>query len=117
MRAKAQLSRSDLPINIGKKARRKALRASFPPGDVAHDRTPEVNDILEVLKAMQVMIPETSEVSEYLLAHSDLSCLISPICSKLIKTFSDDAKLFLEVYRDPEIQVVPPLRVVSFRNR
>jgi hypothetical protein len=32
-----------------------------------------------------------------------LSCLISPICSKLIKTFSDDAKLFLEIYRDPEI--------------
>ncbi|MEI8003344.1 MAG: hypothetical protein WCG94_03315 [Methanothrix sp.] len=65
--------------------------------------TPGVKDILEVLKAIQVVIPETSEVSEYLLAHSDLSCLISPICSKLIKTFSDDAKLFLEVYRDPEI--------------
>jgi len=25
------------------------------------------------------------------------------ICSKLIKTFSEDAKLFLEIYRDPEI--------------
>jgi len=102
MRAKAQLSRSDLPINIGNKAR-KASRAGFSPGDVAHGMTPEVKDILENLKAMHVMIPESSEVSEYLLAHLDLSCLIPMICSKLIKTFSEDAKLFLEIYRDPEI--------------
>jgi hypothetical protein len=102
MRAKAQLSRSDLPINIGKKAR-KTSRAGFLPGDVAHGMTPEVKDILENLKAMQVMIPESSEVSEYLLAHLDLSCLIPMICSKLIKTFSEDAKLFLKIYRDPEI--------------
>ena len=102
MRAKAQLSRSDLPINMGKKARNTS-RAGFSPGDVAHGMTPEVKDILENLKAMQVMIPESSEVSEYLLAHLDLSCLIPMICSKLIKTFSEDAKLFLEIYRDLEI--------------
>jgi len=102
MRAKAQLSRSDLPINMGKKAR-KTSRAGFSPEDVAHGMTPEVKDILENLKAMHVMIPESPEVSEYLLAHLDLSCLIPMICSKLIKTFSEDAKLFLEIYRDPEI--------------
>jgi len=44
MRAKAQLSRSDQPINIGKKAR-KTSRACFPPGDVAHGMTSEVKDI------------------------------------------------------------------------
>ena len=55
------------------------------------------------LEAMNVMIPETSEVSEYLLAHPDLGSLIPPICCKLIKTFPEDAKLFLEIYRDPEI--------------
>jgi hypothetical protein len=103
MHAKAQLSRSDLPINIEKKARRKTSRASFSPRDVAHGMTPEVKDILEVLKTMQVMIPETTEVGEYLLAHSDLSRLISQICGKLIKMFAEDAKLFLEIYRDPEI--------------
>ncbi len=102
MRAKAQLSRSDLPINIGKKAR-KTSRAGFPPGDVAHGMTHEVKDLLEVLKAMHVMIPESSEISEYLLAHLDLCGMIPMICSKLIKTFSEDAKLFLEIYRDPEI--------------
>jgi hypothetical protein len=103
MRAKAQLGKSDLPINIGRKARRKTSRASFLPGDAAHGTTPDVKDVLEVLKAMHVMIPETSEVSAYLLAHSDLSSLIPPICCKLIKTFPEDAKLFLEIYRDPEI--------------
>jgi hypothetical protein len=102
MRVKAQLSRSDLSINIGKKAR-KTSRAGFPSGDVAHGIKPEVKDLLEVLKAMQVMIPDSAEVSEYLLAHLDLSCMIPMICSKLIKAFSEDTKLFLEIYRDPEI--------------
>jgi len=102
MRAKAQLSGSGLPINIGKKAR-KTSRAGFPPGDVAHGMTPEVKDLMEILKAMQVVIPESPEVSEYLLAHLDLCCMIPMICSKLIKTFSEDTKLFLEIYRDPEI--------------
>lgn len=102
MSAKAQQSRSDLPINIGKKAR-KPSRAGVPSGDVAHRITPEVNDLLEVLKAMHVIIPESSEVREYLLAHLDLSCMIPMICSKLIKAFSEDAKLSLEIYRDPEI--------------
>jgi len=103
MRAKAKLGKSDLPINIGRKATKKTSRASFLPGDAAHGTTLEVKDVLEVLKAMHVMIPETSEVSEYLLAHSDLGSLIPPICCKLIKTFPEDAKLFLEIYRDPEI--------------
>lgn len=103
MRAKAQLGKSDLPINIGRKARRKTSRASFPPRDAVHSTTQEVKDVLEVLKAMHVMIPEASEVSEYLLAHPDLGSLIPPICCKLIKTFPEDAKLFLEIYRDPEI--------------
>ncbi len=103
MRAKAQLGKSDLPINIGKKAGRKTSRAGFLPRDASHGRTQEVKDVLEVLKAMHVMIPEASEVSEYLLAHSDLSCLIPQICCKLIKTFPEEAKLFLEIYRDPEI--------------
>lgn len=102
MRAKALPSRSDLPINIGKKAR-KTSRAGFPPGDIAHGITPEVKDLLDVLKAMHVIIPKTSEVSEYLLAHLDLSCMIPMICSRLIKAFSEDAKLSLEIYRDPEI--------------
>ena len=103
MRAKAQLGKSDLPINMGRKARRNTSRACFPLGNAAHGTTPEVKDVLEVLEAMHVVIPETSEVSEYLLAHPDLSCLIPPICCKLIKTFPEDAKLFLEIYRDPEI--------------
>jgi hypothetical protein len=103
MRAKAQLGKSNLPINMGKKARRKTSRAGFPLGDAAQGTRPEVKDVLEVLEAMHVEIPETSEVSEYLLAHSDLGCLIPPICCKLIKTFPEDAKLFLEVYHDPEI--------------
>ena len=103
MRAKAQLGKLHLPINIGRKARRKTSRASFPPREAAHSTTQEVKDVLEVLKAMHVMIPEASEVSEYLLAHSDLSCLIPQICCKLIKTFPEDARLFLEIYRDPEI--------------
>ena len=103
MRAKAQLGKSDLPIDIGRKAKRKTLRAGFLPRNAAHGKTLEVKDVLEVLKAMHVMIPETSEVSEYLLDHPDLSCLIPPICCKLIKTFHEDARLFLEIYRDPEI--------------
>ena len=103
MRAKAQLGKSDLQINIGRKAKRKTARASFLPRDAVHGSKSDVKDVTEVLKAMHVMIPEPSEVSEYLLAHSDLSCLIPPICCKLIKTFHEDAKLFLEIYRDPEI--------------
>jgi len=103
MRAKAQLGKSDLPINTGRKARRKTSRASFLPSDAVHSRTSDVKDVLEVLKAMHVMIPETSEVSEYILAHPDLSCLIPAICCKLIKMFPEDSKLFLEIYRDPEI--------------
>jgi hypothetical protein len=103
MRAKAQLNGPDLPINPGTKSRRKTSRASFLPRDAIPGMTPEVNNTLGVLKELQVMIPEISEVSEYLLAHSDLSYLIPPICSKLIKTFSEDTKLFLEIYRDPEI--------------
>lgn len=102
MRAKALPGRSDLPINIGKKAI-KTSRAGLPPGDVAHGIAPEVKDLLDVLKAMHVIIPKTSEVSEYLLAHLDLSCMIPMICSKLIKAFSEDAMLSLEIYRDPEI--------------
>ena len=103
MRAKAQLGKSDLPIDIGRKARRKTSRAGFLPSDADHGKIPDVKDVLEVLKAMHVMIPETSEVSEYLHSHPDLSCLIPPICCKLIKTFHEDARLFLEIYRDPEI--------------
>ncbi len=61
MRAKAQQSR-DLPINIEKKAR-KPSRAGFPSVDVAYKITHEVKDLLEALKAMHVLIPESSEVS------------------------------------------------------
>lgn len=103
MPAKAKLSGSDLPINIGKKTRGKTSRASFAPDDAVQGMLPEITDIIANLKVMHVMIPETTEVSEYLQAHSDLSLLILPICSKLMKTFPADATLSLEVYRDPEI--------------
>ncbi len=61
MRANAQLGKSHLPINIGRKARRKTSRASFPPGDAADGTTVDVKDVLEVLEVMHVMIPEPSE--------------------------------------------------------
>ena len=47
MRAKAQLSRSDLPINIEKKARNTS-RVGFSPVDVAHGMTPEVKDFWKI---------------------------------------------------------------------
>jgi hypothetical protein len=104
MHAKAQQSGSDLPINIGKKARRKNSKASFAPEDEAHETLPEVVDIITNLKAMHVMIREPTEIGEYLQGHSDLGSLISPICSRLRKTFPADATLSLEVYHDPEIR-------------
>jgi hypothetical protein len=104
MHAKAQQSGSDLPINIGKKARRRISRASFAPRDEAHEKLPEVVDIITNLKAIHVMIPEPSEIGEYLQGHSNLSRLILPICSKLIKTFPADSTLSLEVYHDHEIR-------------
>jgi hypothetical protein len=103
MYAKAQQTGSDLPINIGKKTKRKTSRASFAHQDEAHEKQPRVMDIIANLKAMNVIIPMIPEVSEYLNVHSDLSLLILPICSKLRKTFPAAATLSLEVYRDPEI--------------
>ena len=86
-----------------KKGQKKDLTSWLFPSEADHGKIPDVKGVLEVLTAMNVMIPETSEVSEYLHAHPDLSCLIPPICCKLIKTFHEDARLFLEIYRDPEI--------------
>lgn len=103
MRSKVCDTRSDLPITINRKEWRRASRASFSTQDTTKGITPEVEGIMDVIRSIQVEIPHASEVGDYLLAHRDLSCLLPPICSKLREIFDGDAKLSLEVYRDPEI--------------
>jgi hypothetical protein len=103
MRSKVCDTRSDLPITTKSKVKRQISRASFSSKDAATDILPEIKGVMDVLKSMQVKIPQVSEVSDYLLAHRDMSCLLPPVCSKLTKLFGENASLSLEVYRDPEI--------------
>lgn len=66
--------------------------------------TPSVEESLNILRSLNVAIPQPALVRDYLIRHLDMTGLLVPICDAARQRFGARAQLSLEVYRDPEIE-------------
>lgn len=63
-----------------------------------------VEETLNLLRSLNVVIPQPALVRDYLFCHPDMTRLLVPICDAARQRFGARAQLSLEVYRDPEIE-------------
>ena len=70
---------------------------SDPPDDQP------INDVLENIARGQVSIDRASEVSDYLLSHSDMTTLLAQVAATLPVLFPAETRIELGIYNDPEI--------------
>jgi hypothetical protein len=63
----------------------------------------QIDTVFDWLQQNQIVIPQPSDVRHYLLRYTDILELISPVCTAAKTRFENRAKLYLEVYHDPEI--------------
>ena len=61
------------------------------------------DELLDSLKSQAIIIPQRSEVCEYLVDYPGLLDILPNICKSAHNEFSKDAQLSLEIYSDPEI--------------
>jgi hypothetical protein len=60
------------------------------------------DELLSPLESSGVFIPEPEDVEKYLLEHPDITRLLPSICKTTWRITSGNARLSLEIYRDPE---------------
>ncbi len=68
------------------------------------DVTVHIEAALNDLQGIEVDVPQSEKVRDYLLRYFDLTSLIPLVCSMARKKFALEAYLSLELYRDPEIE-------------
>ncbi|MFQ6609153.1 MAG: hypothetical protein ACE5EE_11600 [Fidelibacterota bacterium] len=68
------------------------------------DITFHIEDALKQIKKIEVNIPQPGAVRDYLVRYSDITSLITLVCSMAREELGVDTQLSLEVYRDPEIE-------------
>ncbi|MGH8065712.1 MAG: hypothetical protein ACRERE_10875 [Candidatus Entotheonellia bacterium] len=91
----------------------KALIASTMEGEQLYEKhfrqadtaiTSQLETFLNWLLDQGVLIPQPSEVRNYLLRYFDLTRILRSTCKLAIEWFVRPSQLSLEVYRDPEIE-------------
>ncbi len=63
----------------------------------------QIEKTLLSLRNMSIIINHPEDIRDYLINHN-LESLLLPICQKAKALFKDNAKLYLEVYHDPEVE-------------
>lgn len=64
----------------------------------------QIEKVLKWLLQNRIVIPQSGAVRDYLLRHFDMTDLLPSVCGIALRTFGIDARLSLELYRDPEIR-------------
>jgi hypothetical protein len=63
----------------------------------------QIEKTLLSLRNMSIIINHPEDIRDYLINHN-LEWLLLPICQKAKALFQENAKLYLEVYHDPEVK-------------
>jgi len=63
----------------------------------------QIGQVLSQVEALEILIPDSEDVRNYLFHFPDIIDLIIPICMLVKEKFSHPAQISLEVYHDPEI--------------
>jgi hypothetical protein len=66
------------------------------------DLTSRVETPLEDIINLRIVIPNVSDVRNYLMKHSDMGDLLYSVCNRALEVFGETAQLSLEVYHDSE---------------
>ena len=67
------------------------------------DVTIQIEQALAWLRENQIAVPQPADVRDYLARYPDMIAIIPSVCKTARQKFHDRAKLYLEVYHDPEI--------------
>ncbi len=73
------------------------------PGTTS-DVTTQIETVLRCLDSGQILIPQPTEVRDYLLRYPDMTELLLSVSELAWARFGTDAQLSAEVYHDPEIE-------------
>lgn len=63
----------------------------------------QIGQVLSQVEALEILIPDSEDVRNYLLHFPDIIDLIIPICELVKEKFKHPTQILLEVYHDPEI--------------
>jgi hypothetical protein len=63
----------------------------------------QIGQVLSQVEALEILIPDSEDVRNYLLHFPDIIDLIIPICELVKEKFKHPTQISLEVYHDPEI--------------
>ena len=63
----------------------------------------QIGQVLSQVEALEILIPDSEDVRNYLLHFPDIIDLIIPICMLVKEKFNHPTQISLEVYHDPEI--------------
>jgi len=63
----------------------------------------QISQVLSQVEALEIPIPDSEDVRNYLLHFPDIIDLIIPICKLVKEKFKHPTQISLEVYHDPEI--------------
>lgn len=68
------------------------------------DITSQIEIALKQILQQRVFIPQPAEVRNYLTRYPDMIDISTSVCKTISERFGIQARLFLEVYHDPEIE-------------
>lgn len=67
------------------------------------DVNTQITQVLYKVEALDILIPDSEDVRNYLLNYPDIIDLVIPICELVKEKFKHPTQISLEVYHDPEI--------------
>jgi len=67
------------------------------------DVNTQITQVLSQVEALEILIPDSEDVRNYLIHYPDIIDLIIPICELVKEKFKHPTQILLEVYHDPEI--------------
>ena len=68
------------------------------------DLTSSVENRLEEIIKLRIVIPDVTDVRDYLMKHPDMDDLLIFASNRALELFGETAEISLEVYHDPEIK-------------
>jgi hypothetical protein len=66
------------------------------------DLTSRVENPLKKIINLGIIIPDVTDVRDYLMKHPDMDDLLIFACARAVELFGETAEISLEVYHDPE---------------
>lgn len=64
----------------------------------------EIEETLKYMQNKSIMIPDVSDVRDYLIRYPDILTILAIGCEATLERFATNAQMSLEVYHDPEIE-------------